>query len=68
MAKQKKEKNGELETIDTSTSIVTVSTQTMEELVGKKAEIQTIIDHLNADLTAAQAHMTEIDSDITLIS
>ena len=66
MSRQKVKKNDELETTETST--VTVTTETLQELVGRKAEIKTRIDHLNADLTAAQADMTEIDDDITLIS
>ena len=68
MSKQKVKKNDELETTETTTTTVIVTTETLQELVGKKAEIQTRIDHLNADLTAAQVDMTEIDDDITLIS
>lgn len=66
MSKQKAKKNDELET--TETPPVTIKTETMQELVRKKAEIQTRIYHLNADLVNAQVDMAEIDSDISLIS
>ncbi len=44
--------NGELKL--TKTGDVVITTMTKEEIVGKKAEAQTKVDHLNIDLAAAQ--------------
>jgi len=40
------------------TQDVTVSTMTKDEVIGKIAEAQTKVDHLNIDLAEAQAEVT----------
>jgi len=40
---------------------VVISTMTKDEIIGKKAEAQTKVDHLNIDLVAAQAKVTKWD-------
>ena len=39
-----------------------VTTMTKDEVIGKKAEAQTKVDHLNIDLVAAQAEVTKWDN------
>jgi len=51
--------NGELELTITGGEVKT--TMTREEVVGRKAEAQTKVDHLNIDLTEAQAEVTKWD-------
>ena len=46
----------------TRTADVVVTTLTKDEVIGKKAEAQTKVDHLNIDLVAAQAEVTKWDS------
>lgn len=49
--------NGELEITKSEDTVV--STMTREEVVGKIAEVQTKVDHLNIDLAEAQAEVTK---------
>lgn len=49
--------DGELEI--TKSEDVVVSTLTREEVIGKKAEAQTKIDHLNTDLAEAQTEVAK---------
>ena len=51
--------DGELQITKTPES--TVSTMTRPEVVGKKAEAQTKVDHLELDLATAQAEVTKWD-------
>ena len=51
--------NGELKLTKTGDEIIT--TMTRAEVVGKKAEAQTKVDHLNIDLIEAQAEVTKWD-------
>ena len=46
----------------TRTAVVVVTTMTKDEVIGKRAEAQTKVDHLNIDLVAAQAEVTKWDS------
>ena len=46
----------------TRTADVVVTTLTKDEVIGKKAEAQTKVDHLNIDLVAAQAEVTKWDN------
>ena len=46
----------------TRTADVVVTTMTKDEVIGKRAEAQTKVDHLNIDLVAAQAEVTKWDS------
>ena len=41
---------------------VVISTMTKDEIIGKKAEAQTKVDHLNIDLVEAQAEVTKWDN------
>ena len=59
MAEKIKIVDGELELTTTGDSIVT--TLTREEVVGKKAEAQTKLDHLNIDTAEAQAEVDKWD-------
>jgi len=45
----------------TKSQDVVISTMTKDEIIGKKAEAQTKVDHLNIDLVAAQAKVTKWD-------
>ena len=38
-----------------------ITTMDLKEVIGKKAEAQTKVDHLNIDLAKAQAEVTEYD-------
>ena len=49
--------NGELKITKTPES--TISTMTREEVVGKKAEAQTEVDHLEINLAAKQVEVTK---------
>ena len=60
MAETSKIVNGAVEV--TKTADVVVTTLTKDEVIGKKAEAQTKVDHLNIDLVAAQAEVTKWDS------
>ena len=51
--------NGELKL--TTTPDVTIITITKDEIIDKRAEAQTKVDHLNIDLIAAQAEVTKWD-------
>ena len=46
----------------TRTADVVVTTLTKDEVIGKRAEAQTKVDHLNIDLVAAQAEVTKWDN------
>jgi len=46
----------------TRTADVVVTTMTKDEVIGKRAEAQTKVDHLNIDLVAAQAEVTKWDN------
>ena len=46
----------------TRTADVVVTTMTKDEVIGKRDEAQTKVDHLNIDLVAAQAEVTKWDS------
>lgn len=59
MAKTSEIVNGLLEITKTGDS--TVTTMSRKEVVGKKAEIQTEIDHLELDLAAKQTEWQEWD-------
>jgi hypothetical protein len=59
MAEKIKIVDGELEI--TKSENVVISTMTKEEVIGKKAETQTKVDHLNIDLAKAQAKVTKWD-------
>jgi len=43
----------------TKSQDVVISTMTKDEVIGKIAEAQTKVDHLNIDLTEAQAEVTK---------
>ena len=60
MAETSKIVNGAVEV--TKTADVVVTTLTKDEVIGKKAEAQTKVDHLNIDLVTAQAEVTKWDS------
>jgi len=60
MAETSKIVNGAVEV--TRTADVVVTTLTKDEVIGKKAEAQTKVDHLNIDLVAAQAEVTKWDN------
>ena len=62
MAKTKQIVGGKLEI--TTTGDITIQTLTHEEVVGKRAEAQTKVDHLQIDLTEAQAEVTEWDDQL----
>ena len=62
MAEKIKVVNGELEITITSGEVI--STMSREEVVGKKAEAQTKVDHLNIDVAEAQAEVTKWDDRI----
>ena len=51
--------DGELKLTKTPDSIIT--TMTREEVVGKKAEAQTEVDHAKLDLTTKEAKVTKYD-------
>lgn len=59
MAEKIKIVNGELEI--TKSEDVVVSTITREEVVGKKAEAQTAVDHMKIDLAEAEAERDKWD-------
>ena len=59
MAKTSKIVDGELELTDTGD--INITTMTREEVVGKKDEVQTAIDHLKLDLAAKQVEWQEWD-------
>ena len=63
MAESRKVIDGRLE-ITTSTD-VTVSTMERGEVVGKIAEIQTEVDHLNIDLQSKQVKLDKWKSSLT---
>ena len=46
----------------TRTADVVITTMTKDEVIGKRAEAQTKVDHLNIDLVAAQAEVTKWDN------
>jgi len=46
----------------TKSQDVVISTMTKDEIIGKKAEAQTKVDHLNIDLVEAQAEVTKWDN------
>jgi hypothetical protein len=52
----------------TTTGDKVVSTMSKREIEGKIAEVQTKIDHLNVDLTEAQAEKAVWDDKLTTIS
>lgn len=60
MAETSEIKDGKLEL--TKTQDVVITTMTKEEVIGKKAEAQTKVDHLNIDLAEAQAEVTKWDN------
>lgn len=59
MAKTSKIVDGKLELTDSGD--VKVTTMTREEVVGKKAEAQTEVDHAQIDLATKQAKVIEWD-------
>lgn len=59
MAEKTKIVDGELELTTTGDSVI--STMTRDEVVGKRAEVQTEIDHLEIDLAAKQTEWQEWD-------
>lgn len=61
----KKLPDGTLEITATGDSVI--STMTRDEIVGKIAEVQTKIDHLNIDLTAATAEKTVWEKELVKI-
>ena len=65
MAETSKVVDGKLEL--TRTGEVVVETLTREEVVGKMAEAQTKIDHLNIDLRTAQDEKDKWESYLGLI-
>ncbi|MHC4891739.1 MAG: hypothetical protein ACYTEO_20000 [Planctomycetota bacterium] len=65
MAEKIKIVDGDLEITKTGDSVVT--TLTRAEVVGKKAEAQTKVDHLNIDLAEAQAEVVKWDDYLTEI-
>jgi formylmethanofuran dehydrogenase subunit E len=73
MAKTSKIVDGQL--ILTDTGNVEITTMTRKEVEGKRAEVQTEIDHLNINLTAKQTewqewddYLTEIDNKLEVIN
>lgn len=62
MAKTKQIVDGKLEI--TTAGPITIETLTHEEVVGKKAEAQTKVDHLQIDLVAAQTEVTGWDDQL----
>ena len=46
----------------TKTPAPTVETMTKDEVIGKRAEAQTTVDHLNIDLVNAQVEVTKWDN------
>ena len=60
MAEKTEVVDGELKV--TKTPIETVETFSKNEVVGKRAEAQTKVDHLNIDLAEAQAEVDKIDA------
>lgn len=65
MAETGKVVDGKLEV--TRTGEVVTETLTREEVVGKLAEVQTKIDHLNIDLPVAQTEKEKWESYLGLI-
>jgi len=59
MAKTSKVVDGKLELTDTGDTKIT--TMTRKEVIGKKAEAQTKVDHLKLDLADAELEVTEWD-------
>ena len=59
MSKKTEIVDGELKITDTPDSVI--STMTRKEVEGKKAEVQTAIDHLELDLAAKQTEWQEWD-------
>ena len=59
MAETSKIVNGQLELTDTGD--VKKTTMTRKEVVGKKAEAQTVVDHFLIDLANAQVEVTKWD-------
>jgi len=57
MAETYKVADGKIEI--TKSQDVVISTMTKDEVIGKIAEAQTKVDHLNIDLTKAQAKVTK---------
>lgn len=66
MANIKKVVDGNLEITKTGDAVIT--TLSPEEVVGKRAEAQTKVDHLKIDLTEAQAEVDQWDVDIASMS
>lgn len=62
MSKTKQIVDGKLEI--TTTGDVAIQTFAREEVVGKKAGAQTKVDHLQIDLTEAQAEVIEWDDQL----
>lgn len=60
MAKTSKIVDGELVLTDTGDTQIT--TMTKDEVIGKRAEAQTEVDHLKLDLTVKEAVVTEYDN------
>lgn len=65
MAETKKIVDGNLEI--TKTSDVVVTTMTEEEVVGKIAEVQTKIDHLNVNVNVAEAEKSRWEAHLVEI-
>ena len=63
MAETSKIVDGKIEITKTGDSVIT--TMDLKEVIGKKAEAQTKVDHLNIDLAEAQAEVTKYDNMIT---
>jgi hypothetical protein len=60
MAETSKIVDGQLELTKTGDSVI--STLTREEVVRKKAEVQTEVDHLKLDLAEAEIEVTKWDN------
>ena len=59
MATTSKVVDGKIEITKVGDTVIT--TMDLKEVIGKKAEAQTKVDHLNIDLAEAQAVVTEYD-------
>jgi len=63
MAETSKIVDGKVKITKTGDTVIT--TMDLKEVTGKRAEAQTKVDHLNIDLTEAQAEVDKWDSLIT---
>jgi len=51
----------------TVTPVAVITTMSQKEIIGKIAEVQTLIDHLNIDLAAKEQEKLEWQSKLNLV-